>query len=179
MPGWKAFRDKLGAAVLARDAAALAALADRNVKLDYGGGAGRPELLRRLRQPTRELWRELAVILPLGCSVEGGLAALPWFFWRIPPKVDPATTMLATGDAVALRAAPNADARTITTLDWPMVALTAKAFAPAARFTRVRIHSSGQEGYIETRHLRSLLARRIIAEQNGGEWRITAIVAGD
>ena len=178
-PGWKAFRDKLGSAVSSRNAAALASLANRNVKLDYGGGAGRAELIRRLRQPARGLWRDLATILPLGCSVEGGLAALPWYFWRIPNSVDPATTMLVTGEAVPLRDGANATARAVMTLDWPMVVLTGKSFDPAARFTRIRTRAGGQEGYIETRRLRSLLARRIIAEQTGGEWRITAIVAGD
>ena len=178
-PGWKAFRDKLGSAVSSRNAAALAALADRNVKLDYGGGAGRPELLRRLRRPASGLWHDLATILPLGCSVEGGLAALPWYFWRIPNSVDPANTMLVTGEAVPLRAAPRPAARTIAALDWPMVVLTGKSFDPTARFTRVRTRAGGRDGFVETRHLRSLLARRIIAEQNADEWRITAIVAGD
>ena len=178
-PGWKAFRDKLGSAVASRNAAAVAALADRNVKLDYGGGAGRAELIRRLRQPAGGLWHDLATILPLGCSVEGGLAALPWYFWRIPNSVDPASTMLVTGEAVPLRATPKPTARTVTTLDWPMVVLTGKSFDPTARFTRVRTRAGGQDGYVETRHLRSLLARRIIAEQNANEWRITAIVAGD
>ena len=178
LPGWKAFRDKLGSAVASKNADALAALADRNVKLDYGGGAGRAELIRRLRQPAG-LWRDLATILPLGCSVEGGLVALPWFFWRIPLSVDPTTTMLVMGGAVPLRAASKANARTVASLNWPMVVLTAKSFEPAARFTRVRTRASGQDGYVETRALRSLLARRIIAEHVGDAWRITAIVTGD
>lgn len=178
LPGWKAFRDKLGSAVASKNASALAAIADRNVKLDYGGGAGRAELIRRLRQRAG-LWRELATILPLGCSVEGGLAALPWFFWRIPPSVDPTTTMLVTGEAVPLRAAPKANARIVAALNWPMVVLTAKSFEPATRFTRVRTRASGQDGYVETQALRSLLAQRIIAEHVGDAWRITAIVAGD
>ena len=178
LPGWKGFRDKLGSAVASKNALALAAIADRNVKLDYGGGAGRAELIRRLRQRAG-LWRDLATILPLGCSVEGGLAALPWFFWRIPPSVDPTTTMLVTGEAVPLRAAPKANARIVAALNWPMVVLTAKSFEPATRFTRVRTRASGQDGYVETQALRSLLAQRIIAEHVGDAWRITAIVAGD
>jgi hypothetical protein len=177
-PGWKAFRDRLGAAVASKNAAALAALADSNVKLDYGGGAGRAELIRRLRQ-SGGLWRDLATILPMGCSVEGGLAALPWFFWRIPNSVDPTTTMLVMGDAVPLRALPKASARIVASLNWPMVELIGKSFDPAAPFARVRTRANGQDGYVETRHLRSLLARRIIAERKDDEWRITAIVAGD
>ncbi|GAC1418214.1 MAG: hypothetical protein NVSMB69_18930 [Novosphingobium sp.] len=148
------------------------------MKLDYGGGAGRAELMRRLRQ-SGGLWRDLATILPMGCSVEGGLAALPWFFWRIPNSVDPTTTMLVMGDAVPLRALPKASARIVGSLNWPMVELTGKSFDPAAPFARVRTRASGQDGYVETRHLRSLLARRIIAERKDDEWRITAIVAGD
>ena len=178
LPGWKGFRDKLGAAVALKNATALAALADRNVKLDYGGGAGRAELIRRLRQPAG-LWRDLATIMPLGCSVEAGLAALPWYFWRIPESVDPATTMLVMGDAVALRELPKSGASVVALLDWPMVELSGKSFDPAAAFARVRTRATGPEGYIETRRLRSLLARRIIAERKDDEWRITAIVAGD
>jgi hypothetical protein len=178
LPGWKTFRDRLGAAVASKNALALAALADRNVKLDYGGGGGRAELIRRLGQPAG-LWRDLVTILPLGCSVEAGLAALPWYFWRIPANVDPADTMLVTGDAVPLRTLPKTSARVLASLDWPMVVLTGKSFNPAANHTRVRTRAGGQEGYVETRRLRSLLARRIIAEHKDGEWRITAIVAGD
>jgi hypothetical protein len=115
----------------------------------------------------------------MGCSVEGGLAALPWFFWRIPDSVDPTTTMLVMGEAVPLRAQPKAGARTVVLLDWPMVELSGKSFDPAAAYARIRTRAAGQEGYIETRRLRSLLARRIIAERKDGEWRITAIVSGD
>lgn len=177
LPGWKPFRDKLTAAIATRNGAALARLADPAVKLDFGGGAGPAELQKRLAR--KGLWHELATVMSLGCSVEGGIAALPWYFWRIPPKVDPAEAMLVAGQGVPLRARPAASAPAITSLDWPIVILADKGFDPAARFTRVRTRSGGQEGFVEARQLRSLLARRIVAEQAKGEWRITAIVAGD
>lgn len=176
LPGWKPFRERLAAAVKARDGVALAKLADPAVKLDFGGGAGSAELQKRLRAG---LWRELAELLPLGCSVDGGIAAMPWYFWRIPPKVDPAEAMLVSGASVVLKAKPLPGARTVTTLDWPIVILADKGFDPASRFTHVRTRAGGLDGYVETGLLRSLLARRVVAEQAKGEWRITAIVAGD
>lgn len=175
-PGWKPFRDSLAAAITARDSAALAKLADPAVKLDFGGGSGTVELQKRLRAG---LWRDLTELLSLGCSVEGGIAAMPWYFWRIPPKVDPAEAMLLAGDGVALRATPAPSARVVTTLDWPIVLLAESHFDPASRFTRIRTRAGGLEGFVETRRLRSLLARRVVAEQAKGAWRITAIVAGD
>ncbi|MFD2780911.1 hypothetical protein ACFS32_07005 [Novosphingobium pokkalii] len=36
-----------------------------------------------------------------------------------------------------------------------------------------------RKGWIETARLRSLLARRVIAERKGEDWRISALVAGD
>jgi hypothetical protein len=36
-----------------------------------------------------------------------------------------------------------------------------------------------RKGWIETTRLRSLLARRVIAERKGDQWKLSAIVAGD
>lgn len=177
--GWKAFRGRLATAVTARDAGALAALADPNIRLDYGGGSGADELKKRLADPKAGLWQELDRILPLGCSIEGGLAAMPWYFWNVPDDGDPYTTMLATGPDVPLRATPSATGETRATLDWAMVSIASESFDPKARFTRVKLMASGQKGYVETAKLRSVISYRLIAEPHDGGWKITALISGD
>ncbi|MDE2563731.1 MAG: hypothetical protein KGL48_15930 [Sphingomonadales bacterium] len=179
LPGWPAFRDKLARAVADKDVRAFAALAAHDVKLDYGGGSGRRELRERLGDPARGLWRELAQILPLGCSDANGILALPWYFWNLPIDIDPHAAMLVTGDAVPLRAKPDPDARVLATLDWPVVALPPGKFDPAARYTPVRTRAGKLDGYVLTAKLRSVLAYRLVAERQGSDWKLTAFIAGD
>src|SRR5688500_15712645 len=50
------FRERLAAAVEARDADALVALAADDINLDFGGGTGAAELRTRLEDDSRNLW---------------------------------------------------------------------------------------------------------------------------
>lgn len=181
LPGWSAFAAKLATAVKTRDAAALAALSSPDVTLDYGGGHGPAELQKRLSAPAgAAVWADLARILPLGCAVQGDLVVLPWFFWNVPDEVDPGMTMLVTGQGVPLRAKPGDTAPEVDKLDWALVTIaTDPPFDPAARYTAVITGKPQRKGWIETARLRSLLARRVIAERKGDDWRISALVAGD
>ena len=177
LPGFAAFRDKLFAAAKARDADAFAALADPKVNLDFGGGAGTDELKKRLSDPKVRLWDKIAALSGLGCAADGGIATLPAIFSRVPENVDPATTMLVTGSDVPLRTRPERTAEAVRTLDWALVSL-AKGFDPAATYTEVTA-SDGSRGHALTAKLRSLLDYRLIADRQGGEWKITALIAGD
>lgn len=177
-PGWAAFRTALSAAVNNRDAAGLAALAAPDVKLDFGGGSGPAELKVRLSKTDPKLWGELAAILPLGCSMQSGLATLPWIFAGVPESVDPYQGMLVTGTGVPLRKAASAKAPEVAKLDWALVEIDPMREADAS-LVKVAVPGTSLAGYIEAKRLRSLLATRIIAEPQDGTWRITAIVAGD
>ncbi|PTR08814.1 hypothetical protein C8K11_11077 [Novosphingobium sp. GV055] len=181
LPGWSAFATRLAAAVKARDAAALAALSSPDVTLDYGGGHGPAQLQKRLAAPAgAAIWADLARILPLGCAVQGDLVVMPWFFWNVPDEVDPGMTMLVTGQGVPLRAKPTDTAPEVDRLDWSLVTIaTSPSYNPAARYTAVITGKPQRKGWIETARLRSLLARRIIAERKGDDWHISALVAGD
>lgn len=181
LPGWSAFAARLAAAVKARDGAALAALSSPDVTLDYGGGHGPAKLQKRLAAPAgAAIWADLARILPLGCAVQGDLVVMPWFFWNVPDEVDPGMTMLVTGQGVPLRAKPSDTAPEVDRLDWSLVTIArSPSYDPAARYTAVITGKPQRKGWIETARLRSLLARRIIAERKGDEWHISALVAGD
>ena len=78
-PGAEDFRTQLAAAVKAKDAAKLAALAAPDVKLDFGGGSGAAELRKRLAG-NQNLWDELTELMALGCGVM--MLMLAWRVYR-------------------------------------------------------------------------------------------------
>lgn len=174
LPGFAAFRVTLFAAVAKRDAAALAALADPAVNLDFGGGSG-PEELRKRLESTPALWSELAALEGLGCAEDGGVVTLPWIFSRMPDPVDPYTALLVTGKGVPLRVKPATDAKELAKLDWTLVEATKTPDAGAFR----EVNSGKLLGYVETARLRSVIGYRLIADRQNGAWKVTAFVAGD
>ncbi|OYZ44970.1 MAG: hypothetical protein B7Y31_02145 [Novosphingobium sp. 16-62-11] len=175
-PGWPAFRKALVTAIQTRDADGLATLAAPDIALDYGGGSGTAELKKRLADPKTGLWQELDAILPLGCAMEGGLAAMPWVFWHVPEDIDSYNAMLVMGDQTPLR--DKLDGKAISPVGWFIVGIDPMGFDPKAPSTRVALRN-GQQGWVETEKLRSLLDYRLIAEPQDGTWRITAFIAGD
>jgi hypothetical protein len=179
LPGFPAFRDKLGAAVRKRDAAALVVLADPAVRLDFGGGAGRDELRRRLTTSRPELWRKLEDVLQLGCAADDGLATMPWVFSRMPEDVDPYRAMLVAGDPVIVRVLPSATASPRGELAWALVTPVDGEIDPKARFVEVETSDRSLKGFVAAARLRSLLDYRLVAESQPGGWVITAFLAGD
>lgn len=177
LEGAAAFRRDLAAAVEARDADALAALAAEDVKLDFGGGAGRDELKKRLTAEDRELWQELGELLTLGCAAnkQGGLT-IPWYFDQTIQGVDPSRGMIVTGEKEPVLSSPEESAETVTTLSWDAVEIAAPK--PDEAYQKVETRA-GEEGYIATDKLRSLIDYRLLAASRNGNWRIVSLVAGD
>jgi hypothetical protein len=177
-PGATEFRRALVAAVKARDAEALAALAAPDVKLDFGGGAGRAELRKRLSDKDAPLWEELDELLALGCAVnEQGGITMPWHFAQEIGGVDPMMGMIVTGEKVPLLDAPAEDAKPVAQLSWDAVEL-AGGLQPEAPFQKVTT-TDGKSGFVASDKLRSLIDYRIIASSRDGEWSFTTLVAGD
>jgi hypothetical protein len=170
------FRQRLALAVEARDAEGIAALAAPDVKLDFGGGEGRAELIGRLGENSA-LWRELDDLMQLGCapnSRQDGVT-IPWYFAQ-DARVDPMVGMIVTGDKVPLRESPDAVAVPVADLNWDAVELL-DGFDPEAPYQRVKF--GDETGYVETRFLRSIIDYRLTASSRNGKWRITSFVAGD
>ena len=178
-PGAAQFRAALSRAVRARDAAALAALAAPDVKLDFGDGAGRAELRRRLTGVEgAKLWRELDRILPLGCALQQGNLVMPSIFAHDFGEIDAFDVMVVTGANVSLRSGPSAAAKPIRLLSWSLVEpLSGDDFERP--FRRVRVHGGGPTGYVASAYLRSPLDYRLVVSRKGQDWRIDAFLAGD
>ena len=175
--GAAAFRQMLAAAVKARDADVLAALAATDVKLDFGGGEGRAELHRRLTGDGAGLWDELDALLALGCSANdlGGIT-IPWYFDQDMGSADPFETWLVTGENVPVLASLDTAGEAIERVSWDIV--TVDEFDPEAAFQAVTL-ADGTEGFIASGKMRSVIDYRLVASSRNGRWRITSLVAGD
>jgi hypothetical protein len=177
LEGAERFRMRLTAAVAGRDTDALVALAADDVKLDFGGGAGKAELRRRLDDETRDLWKELDALMALGCSAnEQGGITMPWFFDQDLGVADPFTAWLVTGEAVPVLTGPDRTAQQRATVSWDLVEVA--EFDPAAEFQAVEL-ADDATGFVATDKLRSAVDYRLIASSRNGRWRITSFVAGD
>ncbi|RZK00624.1 MAG: hypothetical protein EOO76_11925 [Novosphingobium sp.] len=178
LPGARAFREKLAAAVQARDADAIAAMATPDIRLGFGGEDGNKRFLAALKAPDGKLLNELAALLPLGCAgSDGGGLTIPWYFQQELGDVDSGSAMLVTGVDVPLLAEAKPGAAMSEKLSWDLVSLT-KGLTPGAPFQQVK-SASGKTGFVATDKLRSLLAHRLLAVKQGQEWKITAVLAGD
>ena len=177
LPSARGFREALAAAVEKRDAEAIAAMAIEDVRLDFGGGHGRTQLLAKLRENDGELMRELGELLPLGCAAtEGGGLTIPWYFAQNFGDVDTYAAMLATGSDVPLHAAADSSSEVKQRLSWELVTLDDGLHAgqPFQQVTTV----DGAKGFMPTAKLRSLLDYRLLAIRQADGWKITAILAG-
>jgi hypothetical protein len=173
--GAEAFRDRLAAAVRARDTDALVTLAASDITLDFGGGSGAGELRKRLEEPSGELWGELARLMTLGCAAnEQGGITIPWFFEQDLGKADPYDSLLVTGTDVPVFRGPDPAAERIAAISWDLV----KQAGPGTGYQQVEF-GDGTKGYIATDKLRSQLDYRLIASSRNGKWSITTLVAGD
>ncbi|MCW1427886.1 hypothetical protein [Novosphingobium sp. JCM 18896] len=178
IPGARAFRERLAAAVQARDAEAIAAMATPDIRLGFGGQDGVQRFRAALKAPDGKLMNELAALLPLGCAgSDGGGLTVPWYFQQEVGDVDSYSAMLVTGVNVPLLAEAKPGAAVSETLSWDLVSLT-KGLSPGAPFQQVK-SAAGKTGYVATDKLRSLLAHRLLAVKQGQDWKITAVLAGD
>jgi hypothetical protein len=181
LPGWQPFAASIRAAIAKRDSRALAALASKDILLDFGGGAGPAELIRKLDdQAGLKLWDDLDRVLGLGCgSGEGAKrASMPWFWEQDLGGADPFEVWLVTGDAVPLLPAADPKATPRARLGWVLVGPVGDSDWKA-RYRQVRVVGGKEQGYVEARFLRSQIDYRLISERIDGTWRITHLIAGD
>ena len=171
------FRSRLAAAVRSRDAAALAALAASDIKLDFGGSEGAAELRKRLDDPSWGLWSELDELLLLGCSAnkQGGIT-IPWYFDQDFGGADPFAAMLVTGEDVPVLEAPDPASPRIAAISWDLVEIP--SLESDRPYQQVRL-GDGTTGFVATGKLRSVIDYRLIASSRNDRWRITSFVAGD
>ena len=173
------FRRRLLDAVARKDEAAVLAVVDPGVRIDFGDSGGTKSFKTQIIDSRDEdFWTEFGTILRLGGRFRMNDAFdAPYTFSAWPENLDSFECLAIIGTRVRLREAPRLDAKVVTHLDYAIVRFTPeKAETPGWR--RVQL-SDGRAGYVASRYARSPIARRALFQFHDGRWWLMAYVAGD
>ncbi|WP_370179498.1 hypothetical protein [Alteriqipengyuania sp.] len=169
-------------AVANRDVAMLQGLMGETVLLGFGGSNGPDTLAEWLASPDIDMWAQLDEMARLGCALgdatDGGHSIIiPWIWSQPVEEVDGIEGFTALGPDVPLRAGPSSDAPVVERLNWHAVQLVS-GWGGDSEWREVA-RPGGPSGYVREDQLRSLIARRLVAEQVDGEYKAAVLVAGD
>lgn len=162
-----------------RDIEALVAFADADVKLSFGGDAGR----ETLRDWAREdwFWEEWLRITrhppALHGSGEGAFLSYPWLFADWPYEFDAFTHVLGREGATLIEA-PDVAAKVVAEVGFAVLQ-DRQDQRQAPEGWRWLCVQSGPCGYAEEDDVASPIDWRAIFEKVDGGWRMRAFVAGD
>ncbi len=177
--GFTAFREPLRTSIADRDASALLAAVDLNIRISFGDVNGREAFERHWKpaDASSEVWKELDRILALGgtCQGDDNFVA-PYVYAAWPEDVDSFTHAAITGRGVRLRAEADARGRLITSLDYAIVRIA----DPASRRTPwTAVTTPRGRGFVASEFVRSPIDYRAFFHRRGATWTLTALLAGD
>ena len=178
-PEFFTYRARLQVAVAAKDLDAVIAAANPNIKLGFGGEGGAALLQHNLSKPgSEELWKELARVLALGGSFRGRSAFhAPYYASNWPEALDSFECGAIVGGNVIVRRQPNPDAAVVARASYAIVRYLTD-LPGASDWSHIQL-ANGQEGYIRDEYVRGPTFLRAIFNLINGQWRMTALVAGD
>lgn len=166
-PSLVAYLAKFKDAVEKMDRGALVPLIDPGVKLGFGGEDGIANF-----QPD---WPLLQRLLRLGGAWKAGSYSMPYVFAKFPDDLDPFDYAAVTGSGVWLRERPSADARGLRQLAYDIV----KVEGQGEQWWKVQT-LDGERGYVSALYVASPIGyRAIFKKDRRGEWKLSALLAGD
>jgi hypothetical protein len=173
-PSLQAARDELLAAVRARDAERVVALADPKIRTSFGDGGGSAALRQSLARPGA--WEDLEQLLTLGGSFQGEGEArsfwAPYVYSAWPEAHDAFESLAVIGSAVPLRESSDPSAATVGMLSHNIVT--------RANGKNVNVKTAdGKTGWVDPKQLRSPVGTRAGFVKSGDRWRMNALVSGD
>lgn len=180
-----ALRDRLRAAVAARDVDGLAAAACPDLSLSDDGPGG-PDELRQMLTPSGtnpqsavdNRWQVLAETLAApGYFDAEGEFWMP-YHWRIqlPARIDPTQAFFVNGENVNLRQAPDRSGDILTRVSFEVV--LAAGFDPEAEYRAV-ILSDSTRGYLHRDYLTPMSgARAALVRSPEGIWQLCTFTTG-
>lgn len=178
-PGFARFRKELTRIVAAQDRDRLLAVLDADVMVDFGGGAGRDEFARRWSFDPSEhgnIWDQLRTMLGLGCSSANGIGMIPSLSEQLNDHgADEVFELRLVLPGARLFKEPGNTRTAEPVAAWSLGRATSSA---GDLWTGIRL-ADGREGFISDDRLYEPLGYRMLVGKRGGEWRITAFVAGD
>lgn len=173
------FRRRLQNAVARKDEAAVLAVIDPGVRIDFGGSGGTKGFKTQIIDSRDEdFWSEFATILKLGGRFRTNDAFdAPYTFSAWPENLDSFECLAVTGSRVRVRASPGLDGRIIAELDYAIVrAHPSKDDTPGWRGVQLPV---GRTGFVSSQYIRGPIDRRALFQFHDGRWWLMAYVSGD
>ena len=173
------------AAAKAKDWKRLSPHISETIQLDFGGGAGRAEMGRRLAERAA-LWDELVWVLEHGGTfVRDGSFAAPYTFRADTGKLDPFEAGILVAKA-KVHAEPREDAAVLAELDrtavkvvdWKYSDKTELPFYRRTDWVQVEL-ADKRKGWLQAKYVRSAVDYRAFIQKRGGAWKLNVFVAGD
>lgn len=181
-PSFFVFRSRLIEAVAARDTGHLLGILSPTILNSFGGSGGIEEFKQQWKPEAKnsELWPELARILSLGGKfAEDGSFAAPYIYATWPEDDDAFDFGAIVGGNVRVREKPDANSAVLARLSFEMVnVLEFASDRGPDSWAKVKL-ADGRTGFVSARFVGHAMDRRAIFEKQNGEWRLTALVAGD
>lgn len=186
-PSFKAFRDRLLAAVKQQDETVLYGSLDPKIANSFGGEGGVTEFNTqwKMGEEHTKLWDELATILSMGGSFAtvAGVKSFcaPYVYSKFPDDLEGNGYAVITGTGVRVRAEANLNAPVITALSYDIVELDNEPSASGetnSEWIKI-IAPNGKKGYVFGKYIRSATDYRACFEKKQGQWKMTALIAGD
>ena len=174
-----AFRARLQAALVRRDADALLAVLAPDIKNSFGGDDGVDGFVRlwRPREPDSRVYEELASVLALGGTFEGEDTFIaPYVYARWPRNVDPFDHVVLIAQDVRISTAPRPGAEGESVGSFVIYPL-ARGTPEVEGWTAVRTGSG--VGYVRSSLVRSPIDYRAFFVKRDGRWLMTIFLAGD
>lgn len=177
------YRNRLVAAVEARDFEELRAFLSPDIQLSFGGHSGLAEAEKFFSEQP-DLWERLATLLHRGGGFENPLdtddkvfVAPYTFFAEPPPGLDVFEFVVVTGEGVAARASGTTDSAVLARYSYEIVPVDMTANSND-QWQGVKL-PDGRTGYISQQYVASPVDHRAGFQKIEGQWKMIFFLAGD
>ena len=177
------FRNKLVAAVEAKDTAYLLSITSPEVAVGFGGEPNTVEEFAKewkLDSPDSEFWDVFGKVISLGGAFQTFRGqrqfCAPYVTGSWPVDVDSFEYAAIIAGGVRLRAQPDQDASILGGLSFNLVKI--EEWTSDRTWAKVTT-DNGVTGYVSGKYVRSPIDYRAFFQQVDGRWQLTAFVAGD
>ncbi len=186
---FKNFKNQLMNALDHKDHEFLIKHIDKNIKFSFGPENGLKSFIHDWnldKDPKKsKIWLELKDVLKLGGVIEeDGSFTYPYTFRNFPDKFDAFSSYVVTDKNVGLYTSPSFKSKIIKKLNYEIVSYVCDTKVKETEnnrsyyWSKVEI-SSGLQGYVLEKFLRSPIDYRVMFKKIDREWKMIFFVAGD
>lgn len=190
-PDFFKFRQQLGQALQKKDLDFVLSHLDDNVKLSFGGLAGKKDFLKMWnleKNPEKsEMWRTLLDVINLGGRFEDkerNSFTAPYTFLAEEVE-DSYQSLIVIGENVTVRKTPSTKGAILGFLSYDVVKRVYESNPPQETINQethpwIKIETKeGIVGYVYGKYMRSPIDYRVNFVKKDGTWKITFFIAGD